>query len=297
MVTYRIAEEEAIAADAEANLPIKHDLPLFDSYSDVTQYLTSAFSRIAAHCGVRFAYARNAGYGVTVTVVGYEGDVRYAEFLYSAARLMFSTKIDPRWDSALPEAENVYRMRQAGMKRKDIAYAAGWDGEKASDRSKVQRIYLREVATRGEDALASGLDFNSRLYRQAYADAFVTTLARRLREARDAADSVGGGLVLHGRSERVDEAFYELFPMHRPNTSPVVVPDPCERCKKNGGHCRQHPKLSWTKADQARWEREQYSSSAQAGRASGRTAAEGVGIQRGHRTASRLDASGRAIEG
>lgn len=294
MDTYRIAEEEAIAADAEANLPIKRDLVLFEAWSDVTSYLADTFYTIARHCGIRYGASR-LGYGYSVTMVGYEGDVRYAEFLYSAARLMFSTKIDPRWDSTLPETENIYRMRQAGMKRKDIADAAGWDGTVASARSKVQRIYLKEVSTRGEDALASGLDFNSQTYRKAYADAFVTTLTRRLREARDAADSVSGGLVLHGRSDRVDEAFYQAFPNRRPSTDPMPVPEPCLRCVKNGGHCRQHPEYKWTKADQARWERDQYSSSAQAGRGAGASAAAGVVIARGHSTAQRVEASGQAI--
>jgi len=300
MREYRIAEEEAIAANVEANLPIQHQVRLCKTYTAFTHHLLGVFALIADHCGVRYTHGRDQ----MITMVGYEGDVRYAEYLYTAAYLMFSTKIDPSWDDSLSKEENIYRLRQAGIKRKDIADKAWGSGHTAAGRSKVQRIYLSQVKARGEDPMASGLSFNSETYRESYAESFVNTLAYRLRQARDAADSVNGGLVLHGRADRVDEAFYEAFPGRRPSNKPAETYVPpnadCGRCTAAAsGYCREHRWLkprAWTKADQARYESRTSSASAQAGRTSGQVAAEGVGIQRGHTGANRLDASGQAIE-
>lgn len=305
MREYRVAEEEALAQDIAASLPIKVEIPLAPAGRDgmSRHWYGSIFSRIADHCGVRYVTGyRQPDYALVATVVGYEGDVRYAEFLYTAAYLMFATRIDPVWDDTLPEAENIWRLRNAGIERRKIADRAWGNGSQAKARTKVQRIYLKECAVRGEEARAAGLGHQTSVYRDAYAQSFVTTLGRRLQMAREAADSVGGGLVLHGRSDRVDEAFYGHFPHMRPAapTETVVVVDTegeCERCKAaKTGHCRKHPALTWTKADERRWQARNNSPSARAGQESGRTAAEGVALRQTDR-ASRLDASGRAIEG
>lgn len=297
MRDYQIAEEEALAVDPTVAVPISVVVDLKLHSWDIAGYYPAIFRRIANHTGVRF-HSQYANGGYRFTVVGYEGDVRYTEFLWTAAYLMFSTKIDPQWDTEQPEELNIYRMRAAGLKRKDIADKA-WGygaGDLAANRSKVQRIYKRQAEIHGEAATASGLDFSSKYYREAYAQSFMDTLARRLREARDAADSVGGALVLHGRQERVDEAFYDLFPNEVRRSTEVVAP--CEACKKaKSGYCRNHRPLRWTQKDELAWQRRTHSSSAHAGHASGRTAAEGVVIQRGTARAGRIDRSGKAIEG
>lgn len=304
MREYRVAEEEALAQDIAASVPIKYDIVLSATRGGMDRHwYASIMRRIVDHCGIRAAYSyRDGDYALVATVVGYEGDVRYAEFLYTAAYLMFSTRVDPVWDDTLPEAENIWRLRNAGIERRKIADRAWGNGYEAKARTKVQRIYLKECERRGEAARATGLGHQTSVYREAYAQAFVTTLGRRLQMAREAADSVGGGLVLHGRSDRVDEAFYGHFPHMRPAapTETVVVVDTegeCERCKKaKSGHCRKHPALTWTKADEARWQARNNSSSARAGQASGRAAAEGVVIRQTER-ATRLDQGGRALEG
>lgn len=309
MRQYQIEEEEALAVDPTSAVPmaIVIDFDLGSRY-DLMGYYPTMIKRIAEHTGVRVKVQRDrtTNYAYRFTIVGYEGDVRYTEFLWTSAFLMFTTKIDPVWDNDLPEATNIHRLRAAGIKRKEIADLA-WGygaGDEAKNRSKVQRIYLREAKNHGEDAVAAGLDFNSRNYRQAYAESFVTTLTRRLREARDAADSVGGVLDLHGRMDRVDDAFYDLFPGDRPSTTVATYVDPtkdCERCKRAAsGYCRSHQYLkprTWTRADELRWQRQQHGAAAQAGRASGRSAAEGVHLSRGTARTGRVEGSGRAIEG
>lgn len=297
MDKYRIAEEEAIASGATDVTPAAHDIRLYTGGTDLSGWYTDVFRAIIRHTGVRFALRWDNGY--IAEVVGYEGDVRYTEFLWTAALLMFSTRIDPRWDSSVPEAENIYRLRGAGVKRREIADKAWGNGYDAAARSKVQRVYAAECARRGEPVAAAGLGFNGGDYRSAYARGFYHTLRQRLQMARDAADSVGGGVVLHGRIERVDEAFYTLFPSYRPSYEPVTPSapaKPCPRCAAaKSGHCREHPAYAVTKADLRRWDREANSPSARAGVDAGARAAEGVVITRGHTSAARLDPSGKAI--
>lgn len=307
MREYRVAEEEALATDPGSVSPVSKVIVIRKAGTgrgDLAGHYTLVWSSIARHTGIRYRTAYDNDYSVTATVVGYEGDVRYAEFLWTAAYLMFSTRIDPTWSAERSEAENIFLLRNAGIQRREIADRAWSNGHEAAARSRVQRIYVTEAKRRGQDVVAAGLGFDTKTYREAYADEFVQTLRYRLREASDAADSTGGGLVLHGRSDRVDEAYYALFPKDRPSDGPVeAYVDPtttCPKCQAAKTTCNDHKAWrprAWTKADEARSQRQAYSPSARAGRSSGRSAAEAVNVQRGHTKANRLDASGRAIEG
>jgi hypothetical protein len=307
MRDYQIAEEEALAVDPTSAVPISVVMDFrVNGDSTMSYYLAEALRRICRHTGTRIYIAVYNG-AYRATIVGYEGDVRYTEFLWTSAYLMFSTKITPSWDSNRPEAENIFLMRNAGMERRVIADAA-WGrgaGDEPKNRSKVQRVYISEAKARGEEVRAAGLGFDTKTYREAYAESFVTHLTRMMRQARDAADSVGGALTLHGREDRVTEAFYELFPGMRPSDAPAVpYVDPrtdCARCQAAAsGYCREHGYLkprAWSAADQRRADARMYGASAQAGRQSGRDAAAGVVIQRGHTTNdSRIERSGNAIE-
>ena len=306
MRDYQIAEEEAIAVDPSSVVPTHITVEFNPNDWSLAGYFPLMLQAIARHTGIRVEIMRiGLGQGYRATLVGYEGDLRYAEFLWTSAHLMFSTRVSPVWSDSRSEEENIFLLRNSGIERRVIADKAWGNGHEASARSKVQRIYVKEANRRGEVVRAAGLGFDTKAYREAYAQSFLDTLTTRLRVARDAADSTGGGLVLHGRSERVQEAFYELFPNRRPSTDPAVPYEPankdCAKCEKAAsGFCREHNWLkprTWTQADEARHYNRLHGASARAGRQSGRDAAEGVVIQRGHTTANRLDASGRAIEG
>lgn len=294
MDKYRIAEEDALATEgSEGATPVLRDIRVTDRRMtgfDMSFHYQATFSLIANHCGVKHMFSWDDGY--VAKVVGYEGDIRYAEFLWTSALLMFATRIDPRWDDALSVAENIWRLRNAGIQRRVIADRAWGTGHDAAARSKVQRVYLAECRRRGEEVRAAGLGHQTDTYRYAYAEGFRSTLGRRLREARDAADSVRGGLVLHGRAERVAEAFYTFFPSMRPRPYEDVSDadrQPCPKCSKaKSGHCRDHPAYAVTKSDLRRWARYTDSPSAQAGRASGKHAAEGVVVSRGFNAPTRV---------
>ncbi len=312
MRDYAIAQEDAIAVDPTVAVPTSLSFTLRAAgvgQGDLSYHYQVMMETIARHTGVRVMITRDSDWNVIGTLVGYDLDLRYTEFLWTGAYLMFSTKIDPTWDKNRSEDENIFLLRSSGLPRGRVADMAWGNGNEASARSKVQRIYVREATRRGEPVRAAGLGFDSSAYRSAYADTFITTLARRLRIARDASDSVRGGLVLHGRAERVNEAFYDMFPRERPvalrdDESVSAWIDPrtgCPKCAKaKSGACNEHSYLrerAWTAADQARVERRENSSSRRAGQHAGAAAAEGVEVQRGTARAGRLDRSGNAIEG
>lgn len=310
MREYRIEQEEALATDPGSVLPIVKRIPVMPIYSSLkSEYYPAIFRLLADHTECESWVHWVNGEGLVAEVAGYEGDIRYLEFLWTAAQLMFSTRIDPTWDETRSEAENIFYLRNAGIERRAIADKA-WGfgaGYEAKNRSKVQRIYLAEAKRRGEIALATGLGFVGEVYRTAYAREFVGTLNERLWKARQAANAAGGVVTLAGRAERVQEALWTAFPNLRPKPRTegetfTVYVDPtetCERCQKaKSGYCRGHQHLKpreWTQADQQRWDRRINSTSARAGAASGRTAAEGVHLSRGAETPKVSSAERREI--
>lgn len=320
MKRYQIAEEDALAVDPTLVEPILVTIELTPPASDLTGYLPMIADVLARHCEVRLYHTTVAWTTHRWQVVGYEGDVRYFELLWTSAYLMFSTRIDPHWDDTISTEENIHRMRRAGHTRREIAQRAFGDGNLPANRSKVQRIYVAQARAAGEDPAAAGLGFQAKDYRREYAQAFVDRLTRRLREARDAVNAVGGVVVLAGRAERVQEAFYTLVPEARPTQQPVVAykdpRDTCPRCialrakelKKPVEEqrpadeiaCQAHAYMKprkWTEADEARWQRRYNGQSARAGRASGREAADGVHLRgTASPTAKRVEAANRAIE-
>lgn len=270
MRVWRIKEENMIAVDATSVLPTHHEIFISTYSSEFYVDLMALMVLIANHSDVKLhtAHGRANGegpVGLVATLVGFEVDLNQAEWLFSSARLHFRSHLEPEVDQTLSEQENVYRLRRAGILRKDVAIRM-WGQNTPSLRTKAQRLYLKECAARGETPQLDGLGTDAKTFRTAYARGFVDRVGTRLRQARDAADSQGGVVVLAGRSKAVQDAFDKLFPPPPPR--PVIdAPAP----KKYRGP---------TKADIRRAEREYYSPAARAGENQGVVAANDVEIKR-----------------
>lgn len=270
MQKYRIAEEELIAGDPTSVLPEYRkfvicdiDSPFSSSYADLVYY-------VSVHAGIETA----TGYEAVAKVahaVGYEADLRLAEMLYHTARLAFQEKLEPQIDRALSDEENVYRLRSAGIERQRVADMM-WPTMGQGGPKKVSALYERACRARGEDPAVSGRKVSAKLYRKVYAREFVARFATRLRIARDATGATVGAMELHGRKERVKEAFYQRFPHLRPPKD-VAIPDPKAKPAK--------PYVP-TKADYARWSREFGSETARAASRAGHAAADSVDLDRNH---------------
>jgi Protein of unknown function (DUF2786) len=322
MQQYRIDEEFVISSGQAQLLPQRFEIVLVEylgSYyaNNFRDNYMQLWREISNHAGLKshteYRYDRDDDDALKNRIVavgyGYEMDIRLAQFLWTSAHLTFATRVDVRVDPKLSDQENCYYMRGSGMERNDIAEML-W-GSKRTDgpaHGKVQKLYLAECAKRGEQPTVGGKGFQAARYREAYAEGFCDQFGWRLRDARSAVDSKLGGLVLHGRKERIEEAYYAEWEDRRPE--PV---DPEERakrraandarwaaqaeeerkCKESGrcsraksGECRKHRTWHATAADRARWDRQENAPESKAGRAAGVAAASSVEFRRtgGERT-------------
>lgn len=310
MREYRVSEEEALATEGgEASAPVLDSVLIMERWATSNPLRSNywqMWTTIAAHCGVRTVgkyqgnrYSEDSS--LTAMTVGYAGDIKYAEMLFTTARLVFMTRIDARVNRGISDEENCYFMRNSGMKRHEIATAL-WGSAKddGAAHGKVQRFYLAECARRGETARVSGRGIQVDVYREAYARAFTNELNWRLRAARDAADASDGGLVLHGRAERVNEAFYMEFPKQRPASAEEEAAANaradaywaaeaekernCPKCAKAKGKCREHAPSYLSAAQSRKLDRKFNGPEAQAGQRAGEAAARIVDLGRSTKT-------------
>lgn len=277
MMKYRIEEEEMLAKDQFALTPVPFDIQLFPYGSAYQGHYLNIFGSIARHTGirVRYQYVRTTeGHVAMAQGVGYEGDVEYAEMLFTAARMVFADRLEPKINVELSDQVNVYRLRSAGMERVRIADIM-WGNTDKVFLARVGRLYKAECAQRGEVAALSGRGVTGAAYREQYSAEFVFKLGDRLRQARDSAGRAGGTLVLAGREERITEAFYQRFPDMRPiaELGQASAPKPCERCKKTKNGCADH-KVKQSNKDY-------FSTAAMRGREAGAAAAREVKLHRG----------------
>ena len=273
MVKYRIEETELAASgalDSEAFKPIKYRMevspsgsPFYNTYYNLAVYA-------ANHAGVRtkydWGYNEDGLHTLYLILVGYESDIRYVEALFMSARIVFADRMEPKRDPNMSDEDNVYRMRNAGLERGRIGQLMGWGGEKTPGPAKVTRVYRKACKQRGEAIVVAGRDFNVKTFREEYANGFCSEFWNALWKAKHAAGEVGT-LVLAGREDNVNDAFYEFFPDLKPKASLGV--DTVQKKSK-----RQY---KMTKADLARLERKN-TLAGQAGSAAGRQAARDINV-------------------
>lgn len=281
MRSYRIAEEDLIASDPSALEPVM-DFITVCGESEFQGSYSLLLIYAAEHAGVRVAqkWERTvAGWEVRAAVVGYESDIRLLQMIYGAARLAFQNRLEPAFDEKLSTEENIYRLRSAGWTRKKVSILVlGLDTH--AGHARVGTIYKEQCRLRGEEPALDGKGITLKTFRGAYSMSFAARFSSRLREARDAADSIGGAIQLHGRQERVEEAFYGFFPERRPAAVPATQESrPAIKERKT------------TKKDRDDYRRKYLSAAAKAGSKSGRLAAEEVELDRPTPT-SRLQESG-----
>jgi hypothetical protein len=304
MAKYRIEMEDLLAAGKVVGLSYEPEYKMFELSGYTSEYqqaYVNLFHVVARHVGARVAYrierVDGKGYMAVAHAVGYGEDLAYAEMLFTAARLVFSERLEPQVLANLSEQENVYRLRGAGIERVRVAEMV-WGNRDKANLAKVGRMYKAECAKRGERPALDGRGVTGKVYREQYAQEFPWALGERLRRAQDAAGQMGGGLVLHGRQERVDEAFYSRYPEYRPHTEIEQATEAqCERCqaakkrkKDDDATCRDHAPYKPTAADRARSAR--YNSpTARAGRAAGMAAAAHVELSRNGK--AQVDDGGR----
>lgn len=267
MLKYKIEQEDLIKRGdlrVDGLSVMFKEVSVYDYTSDFSNVYWTLLHHAVRHAGVK---AKHTGYdvrSVVITFVGYESDIRYAEALYQNARLVFADRMEPRVDPSLSDEDNVYRLRNAGIERPRIAEMMGWGREKAQ---KVTTVYKRACKARGEDPALTGKGNMMADYRVGYSNGFVYEFSTRLRQARIAVEDEikDGGMVLHGREERIMEAMYQRWPEMRPSTEVAAPETKPAKARK------------WTKADERRWEKAN-NATARLGQNAGRKAAAEINV-------------------
>ena len=279
MFKYRIDETQLSAEErtAQAITVTWTTIRLCNVDSEFRDTYYSLFLSMVNHldvrCDVGFVHEEGVSY-YEAQVCGYESDLAFVSMLYTAAALSFSQRLEPKYDPTLSDQVNAYLMRSAGMEGHRIAMAIYGRDDKAL-RPKVRAMFKAEAIARGEDPTPLlGKGVNVKLFRESYAQGFRNTISDRLYRMRASRAQVETGLVLAGRKEAIDEAFYERFPHYRPRPSKGAIGDGYETCAKcakaKSGACNDHP---WRRARKARV---RYANAA--GLARGRDAARSVDL-------------------
>ena len=227
MVKYRIEESELIASGAlaaETITPVDRIVNITPSASPYLNTYYNIMIYVAQHVGARMKYVWGWNDGVhylQARLIGYESDIRFAETLFTNARVVFADRMEPKPRADMTDQENVYRMRSAGMERIRIAKLMGY-GDTNSATAKVTNMYKRECKKRGEDPTLTGRGMSVKAFRESYSEGFLGEFYQQLWRARNAIDTGSAALVLAGRKEAVDEAYYERFPNERPGNERAI---------------------------------------------------------------------------
>lgn len=222
MQKYRIEESTLIqqgALDVETVTPVDKIVDIAPSRSEYYNTYYNLMRYVVDHVGARMRYVW--GYNdegvhtLQAHIVGYESDIRFAEAIYLNARLVFADRMEPKYNGNLSDEDNVYRMRSAGIERIRIAYLMGWGGT-GSATAKVTNMYKRACKARGEEPALTGRSTSVKAFREQYAESFATEFWNMLWRARNSRETGGAELVLAGREDAVNAAFYERFPDLKP---------------------------------------------------------------------------------
>lgn len=272
MLKYKI-EEEDLRAKGELvgdQFDIKfHEVKIYPVGSPFADVYRSLIVYAGSHTGCMYVLTGVQDGEYVITLIGYEADVRYAESLFLQARIVFAGRMEPKIDRSLSDEENVYNLRSSGLERRRVAEMMGW----VKGGAKVTRLYKAACEKRGEDAVLTGQGMNLEDYRAMYTEAFKSRFWQNLWRARSAIDAEmrdGGGLVLHGREERVKEAVYQRWP----NLRPV----PAERGIGESAASKATRFKGPTAAEMRKRERQQNGAAGRAGAMAGRKAADEVSI-------------------
>lgn len=296
---YQLAEEDLIAEEPSSIAPIVRDIVLTNSRSDFYMDHVGLWHWAAEHVGALFQLTWR-GQDIMAIAVGYASDIRLAESLYQNAWIALVDRLEPKVNPKESDLENVYRLRNSGMERNRVAQLLwGSDLGKAghADHAKVGKLYAFACAERGEQPLVAGKGVNKMVFREQYGQAFVQRFAERLRAARDAVDSIGGALSLHGRAQRVEEAFWVRFPDQHPDARKAAAERYAAERAASGELEKKVKPRNWTKADQKAWERRHHSPAAYAGQAAGTAAADRIELGRGTTKAAKRVAPGEEPKG
>jgi hypothetical protein len=217
LLKYRI--DAATVKGAPERREVGHEEWDIDWPWEFYEDMSSLMYYITAHCNLRMAYTYRK-----TTVVGFAEDIQFANMLWTTTLLEFVRHMYPTWDKRASFDDNVYRMVKGGYKWAKIHaehVIADPAGAPAKLSSRYKAAYVRQCGVLGEEVTAHTQRHSA--FRASYSQAFVATIARRLREMRinserevvDDADRYA--LAVRSTAQQVEEEFYRLYPQFDPD--------------------------------------------------------------------------------
>jgi hypothetical protein len=175
------------------------------------------------------------------TIYGAAEDAAWVEMLYMSAAYELVAKIDPKWDASLSYDHNVYNLKIAGKKWKEIDAIAVWNGHESretlkaydapySDKvyktgffHKLLAAYKRHAKMVGDTSLVSTQSFD--VYKLSFIEGFQNRMVNRLMEQAgindDAIKSSGAELAIVSMAEDARQMMYADFPERDPKNQMI----------------------------------------------------------------------------
>lgn len=243
MTVHAIREFELYQSGAKKRTePIKRQIIVSDEGGLLKDELVSLFIAVTRHCNTYPVFwGLNLGpkAKVTAQVVGYEEDIDYAETLYVSLRMSLARDMSPQYDEMKTLEQNVYKMKNAGMKWEQIATACGDPG--TGKDGKWIRRYKKQCKIEGTEPIGA----NPTNYVRNYAAGFNTEVDTRLRQMREstaaAVDTSMALVMVKSKEEDVAAKVHEFFPRLGRSVS--------QRSTKFNGNARSAGKAAGAKAD------------------------------------------------
>lgn len=189
--------------------------PFWEAHADVAM----EFSRLT---GVRLVFTGNS-----LSIFGYPNDVQYFRMLWTSSYMVFSAKMDPKWDKSLPAGDNIRLFLEAGIKWLPVWYKAREAGDPLKrengeevpappgDNGWMKRQYRHACAAAGEEPLK--LHFGTQHYRDSYALGFTHVIEDRVWKQRAERDRIaretdGAALVLVEDANAIEDLLRATYP-------------------------------------------------------------------------------------
>ena len=129
-------------------------------------------------------------------------DVQFVKMLFNSLRIQMASELEPKYDHSLSLEDNVYEMRNAGLKWSRLEELCG-----LGPNGPAQRAYERACEERGEQPRKR---IQSKTVKRNFANGFAGRVAQRLRENRERREADHGtSTALVPVSNAVNDVFKE----------------------------------------------------------------------------------------
>lgn len=231
---------------------------------EVRSRLSTMFHALTRHVGCKIGAQKSrvmddGKYAMVYSVAGWPADLDYLQMLFLNLQMHLLSKMEPKPDPSLSDAQNFAALREAGMDYHRIFKVMGWPwvekypgaghgslvGESATKLRTIRREYHKLCEREGRKPV-KGL--KAETYLKSFLDGYVNRINARLRDMAAAREEASSGkeLVLADRLGELDEFFFGLFPDLRPHPKDCEC-ETCHYMRCDDKECQRPRCVEWNK--------------------------------------------------